>query len=128
MRPVLPAVARRLSEPLSIGGREYPAGTDVAPSIYLIHHREDVYPDPYAFRPDRFLGVKPGTYTWLPFGGGVRRCVGAAFALFEMQVVLQTVLREVDLRPVDARSERTARRTITLVPEHGARAVASRAA
>jgi cytochrome P450 len=128
LRPVLPVVARRLSEPVTIGGRELPAGADVAPCIYLVHHREDVYPEPDAFRPERFLGIKPGTYTWLPFGGGVRRCIGASFALFEMQVVLRTLLRSVELRPVDDQSEPTARRTITLVPGRGAEAVASRAA
>ena len=87
---------------MTIGGVDLPAGADVAPCIYLVHHREDVYPEPDAFRPERFLGVKPGTYTWLPFGGGVRRCIGASFALFEMQVVLGTVLRSVELRAVDA--------------------------
>jgi cytochrome P450 len=128
LRPVLPVVARRLSEPVEIGGRELPAGADVAPCIYLVHHREDVYPEPDAFRPERFLGVKPGTYTWMPFGGGVRRCIGASFALTEMQVVLRTLLRTVELRATDPQSEPTARRTITLVPGRGAEAVASRAA
>jgi cytochrome P450 len=128
LRPVLPLVARKLREPVTIGGRDLPAGVVVAPAIYLVHHREDVYPDPDAFRPERFLDVKPGTYTWLPFGGGVRRCIGASFALFEMQVVLETVLRSVQLRPVGAASEPTARRTITLVPGRGAEAVPSRAA
>jgi cytochrome P450 family 135 len=103
-------------------------GVTVTPCIYLVHHREDLYPQPDAFRPERFVGVKPGTYSWLPFGGGIRRCIGASFALFEMQVVLRTVLRSVELRPVVAASEHTVRRTITLVPEHGARAVVSRAA
>jgi cytochrome P450 family 135 len=128
LRPILPVVARRLREPMTIGGAHLPAGADVAPCIYLVHHREDIYPDPFAFRPERFVGVKPGTYTWLPFGGGVRRCIGAAFALFEMETVLRTVLRGIELRPVDAAPERTSRRTITLVPEHGAQAVPSRAA
>ena len=128
LRPVLPLVVRRLQQPMTIAGHDLPAGADVAPCIYLVHHREDVYPDPDAFRPERFLGVKPGTYTWLPFGGSVRRCIGASFALFEMQAVMGTVLRHVDLRPVDGASEPTARRTITLVPGRGARAVASRAA
>jgi cytochrome P450 len=128
LKPVLPVVARRLREPVTIGGYDLPAGADVAPCIYLVHHREDVYPEPDAFRPERFLGVKGGTYTWLPFGGGVRRCIGASFALFELQVVLGAVLRSVDLHPVDARSEPTARRTITLVPGRGAEAVPSRAA
>jgi cytochrome P450 len=128
MRPVLPIVVRRLREPVTIGGHDLPAGVDVAPCIYLVHHREDLYPEPDAFRPERFLGVKPGTYTWLPFGGGVRRCIGAAFAQFEMTVVLGAVLRSVDLRAVAPESERTSRRTITLVPGRGAEAVPSRAA
>jgi cytochrome P450 len=128
LRPVLPIVARRLAEPVTLGGVDLPAGADVAPCIYLIHHREDLYPEPDAFRPERFLGVKPGTYTWLPFGGSVRRCIGASFALFEMQVVMGAVLRSVDLRAVDLASERTSRRTITLVPGRGAQAVPSRAA
>jgi cytochrome P450 len=128
LRPVLPVVARRLAEPVTLGGVDLPAGADVAPCIYLVHHREDVYPEPDAFRPERFLGVKPGTYTWLPFGGGVRRCIGASFALFEMQVVMGAVLRSVELRAVDPASERTSRRTITLVPGRGAQAVPSRAA
>ena len=128
LRPVLPIVARRLAEPVTLGGVELPAGADVAPCIYLIHHREDLYPEPDAFRPERFLGVKPGTYTWLPFGGSVRRCIGASFALFEMQVVMGAVLRSVDLHAVDLAPERTSRRTITLVPGRGAQAVPSRAA
>ena len=128
LKPVLPIVARRLAEPVTLGGVDLPAGADVAPCIYLIHHREDLYPEPDAFRPERFLGVKPGTYSWLPFGGGVRRCIGASFALFELQVVMGTVLRSVELRAVDPASEPTARRTITLVPGRGAQAVPSRAA
>ena len=128
MRPVLPIVARRLQRPTVIGGHELPAGCDVAPCIYLVHHREDVYPDPHAFRPERFLDTKPGTYTWLPFGGGVRRCIGASFALFEMQAVLGSVLRVVDLQPTTQPFEPTARRAITLVPARGAQALASRAA
>ncbi len=122
LRPVLPVVARRLSEPRTIAGIDLPAGADLAPCIYLVHHREDVYEQPYAFRPERFLGVKPGTYTWLPFGGGVRRCIGASFALFEMQVVLRTILRGVELRASGA-PEHTSRRTITLVPGRGAEVV-----
>jgi cytochrome P450 len=125
LRPVLPVVARRLSEPRTIAGIDLPAGADLAPCVYLVHHREDVYEQPYAFRPERFLGVKPGTYTWLPFGGGVRRCLGASFALFEMQVVLRAILRARRLRPVDPASERTARRAVTLVPERGAEAIAA---
>lgn len=128
LRPVLPLVARKLAEPVEIHGYELPAGTIVNPSIYLVHHRPDVYPEPDAFRPERFLESKPGTYTWLPFGGGVRRCIGASFALFEMQVVLGELLRSVDLRAVAPAPERTRRRAITLVPGRGAEALASPAA
>jgi cytochrome P450 len=125
LRPVLPIVVRRLAEPRTIGGFDLPAGADVAPCIYLVHHRPDVYPDPDAFRPERFLNTKPGTYTWLPFGGGIRRCIGASFALFEMQVVLRTILRGVELRTTANGSEATARRSITLVPARGAEAIVS---
>jgi cytochrome P450 len=125
LRPVVPIVARRLAEPRTIGGVDVPAGADVAPCIYLVHHRPDVYPEPHAFRPERFLGVKPGTYTWLPFGGGVRRCLGASFAQFEMTTVLRTLLRELSLRPTRPEAERTARRVITLVPQRGAEAIAA---
>lgn len=128
LRPVLPLVARKLSEPVTIHGYDLPAGTIVNPSIYLVHHRPDVYPEPDAFRPERFLESKPGTYTWLPFGGGVRRCIGASFALFEMQVVLGELLRSVDLRPTRDGFEPTRRRAITLVPGRGAEALASPAA
>ena len=117
---------------MTIAGHDLPAGTEVAPSIYLVHHRPDLYPEPDAFRPERWLpaegGAKPGTYTWLPFGGGVRRCIGASFALFEMQAVLGAVLRSVDLRAVTSEPEHTVRRAITLVPDGGAQAVASPAA
>jgi cytochrome P450 len=125
LRPVVPVVGRRLAEPRTVGGVDLPAGADLAPCIYLVHHRPDVYPDPYAFRPERFLDGKPGTYTWLPFGGGTRRCLGASFALFEMRVVLGALLRERRLRAVSPAPERTARRVVTLVPERGAEAVAA---
>ncbi len=123
LRPVLPIVVRVLGEPMTFGGRLLPAGTAVAPCIYLVHRREDVYPEPGRFRPERFLEQPPGTYTWIPFGGGVRRCLGASFALFEMRQVLQTVLSEVDLRPSDPASELVARRAITLTPARQATAI-----
>jgi cytochrome P450 len=118
LRPVVALVLRRLLEPLSIGGHELPAGATVAPCILLVHRREDVYPEPEAFRPERFLGTAPGTYTWIPFGGGVRRCLGAAFAQVEMQVVLQTLAESVRLQPVGD-PERVRRRGITLAPARG---------
>jgi len=128
LRPVLPIVVRRLQEAMTIGEWELPAGTDVAPCIELVHRRPDVYPDPHAFRPERFRGTKPGTYTWLPFGGGIRRCLGAAFALFEMQAVLGEVLRTVELLPATDGGEPTGRRAIVLTPKRGAQALLSRAA
>jgi cytochrome P450 family 135 len=128
LRPILALVLRRLTEPMEIGGMELPAGVNLAPCIYLIHRRPDVYPDPYAFRPERFLEQPAGTYTWIPFGGGVRRCLGASFALFEMRVVLRELVARLDLRAVDSRPERITRRAITLVPERGGRVVAQRRA
>jgi cytochrome P450 len=116
LRPVIPLVLRTLAEPMTIGGIDLPAGVKVAPSIIMIHRREDVYPDPHAFRPERFVGVKPGTYTWIPFGGGVRRCLGAAFALYEMQVVLEAVVRSTKLRAPSPQTEGVRRRAITLAP------------
>jgi len=116
LRPVLPIVLRRLAAPLELGGWTLPTGAWVAPCAYLVHRRPDVYPDPLAFRPERFLARRPGTYTWIPFGGGVRRCLGASFAQLEMQRVLQTVVGAVELRPADARAERIRPRFITLAP------------
>jgi len=124
-KPVLPLVLRKLTEPMELGGRLLPAGVAVSPSIYLVHHRPDVYPDPYAFRPERFLDEPPGTYTWIPFGGGIRRCLGASFALTEMKVVLREVVQAVRLQPADPRAEPVARRAITWTPARGATVVAA---
>ncbi len=126
MRPVLPIVLRKLTEPMELGGYTIPAGVAVAPCIHLLHRREDLYPQPRAFMPERFLERPAGTYTWIPFGGGVRRCLGASFALLEMKRVLQTVLREVELRAAEPASERVVRRSITLNPQHGTRVVVAR--
>jgi cytochrome P450 len=125
LRPILLLVLRRLTEPMEIGGRVLPAGVNVAPCIYLVHRRPDVYPDPLAFRPERFLERPAGTYTWIPFGGGVRRCLGASFALFEMKVVLRELVTRLDLRAAAEGSERPVRRAITFVPERGAELVAT---
>jgi cytochrome P450 len=122
LRPVVPGVIRQLQRPLALGGMELPQGVHVAPSIYLIHRRPDVYPDPSAFRPERFLGDDaPGTYEWLPFGGGIRRCLGASFALYEMRIVLETVLRRATLQTTDAESEPVKRRFVTYTPRDGGR-------
>jgi cytochrome P450 family 135 len=126
LRPVVALVLRRLTEPVEIGGRLLPAGVTVAPSIYLLHRRPDVYPDPRAFRPDRFLERPPGTYTWIPFGGGVRRCLGASFAQFEMKVVLRALVSRLDLRAARPRPERRVRRAIIFAPERGGEIVATR--
>jgi cytochrome P450 len=125
LRPVVPAIARRLQAPMEIGGWHLPAGVHIAPSIYLLHRRPDLYPDPLAFRPERFLSDDPpGTYEWIPFGGGVRRCLGASFALFEMKVVLQAMLRAVRPRTASRRpGEGVTRRAITFAPTRGGRIV-----
>ena len=123
LRPVLPIVVRKLTAPMELGGRTLPAGVSVAPCIYLVHRRADVYPEPDRFRPERFLEQPAGTYTWIPFGGGVRRCLGASFALFEMNVVLGALVRSARLRPSRPERERAARRAITLTPERGAEVV-----
>jgi cytochrome P450 family 135 len=124
LRPVIPIVARKLQEPMEIGGHLLPAGATAAPCIYLMHRREDVYPDPARFRPERFLEEPAGTYTWIPFGGGVRRCLGGSFAMFEMKTVLATLVTRLQLRPADEQPERVARRAITLVPNRGAEMIA----
>jgi cytochrome P450 family 135 len=123
LRPVLPIVVRRLSQPVEIGGWQLPAGAQVTPCIHLVHRRPDVYPEPHSFRPERFLEQPAGTYTWIPFGGGVRRCLGATFALFEMKTVLKVIAREAALRPARQEPERVARRVITLIPGRGTEVV-----
>jgi cytochrome P450 len=119
LRPVIALVLRRLTEPMEIGGRLLPAGVNVAPCIYLLHRRPDVYDEPRAFRPERFLDKQPGTYTWIPFGGGVRRCLGASFAQFEMKVVLRELVSRLDIRAARPEPERRIRRAIVFAPERG---------
>jgi cytochrome P450 len=125
MRPVLPIVARLLKRDVEIGGRPLPEGVIVAPNIYLVQHRADVYPQPRRFRPERFLEGQGGTYSWIPFGGGIRRCIGASFALYEMRIVLQAIARGVQLRAAQPQAEPVGRRSITLSPRHGAEVVAA---
>jgi len=129
LRPVVPGVVRRLQAPMQFGPWELPAGANIAPSIYLLHRRPDLYPEPDAFRPERFLGDDaPGTYEWIPFGGGVRRCLGASFALFEMRTVLTAVLEQVKVEADRGlRPENVTRRAITYAPSRGARVVATAA-
>jgi len=123
-RPVLPNVAPRLvMQPVDVGGWSYPAGVCLVPNAYLLHHDPDVYPDPYAFRPERFLSEPPGTYTWIPFGGGRRRCLGASFAMLETKIVLRALLSSRELRDSGAGPEVARRRNITVRPSRSAVAV-----
>jgi cytochrome P450 family 135 len=123
LRPVIEQVSRRVAAPVELNGYTIPAGTLLAPSIYLVHRRPDIYPDPGTFKPERFLENPPQTYAWLPFGGGVRRCIGASFATLEMKVVLKTILSRAELRPADAQPEPPSARAVTTAPKHGAMAV-----
>jgi cytochrome P450 family 135 len=126
LRPVVPIAARKLSAPLTVGGREYEPGTVLMPCIFLLHRNPAVYEEPEKFRPERFVNQQPATYSWIPFGGGVRRCLGSSFALLEMRIVIESVLRNLDLRPATRRDERIVRRAFTLSPKRGARVVATR--
>ncbi|HWN73465.1 MAG TPA: cytochrome P450, partial [Solirubrobacterales bacterium] len=125
LRPVIVVVIRKLTEAVELGGYELPAGARVVPSIHLIHRDPEIYPEPDRFLPERFLDNPPGTYTWIPFGGGVRRCLGAAFAQFEMQVVLRELVRRWEIKPASPASEQVFRRAITETPRHDATVVLS---
>jgi cytochrome P450 family 135 len=120
-RPVIVDVARRLSAPAEVGGYDLPAGTFVLPAIAAMHYREDLFPRPFEFRPERFIEGGADTYTWIPFGGGVRRCVGAAFAQYEMRVIMRAILERTELRAPDQDPERVRLRNITLAPGRGTR-------
>ena len=124
--PAVPLVMRRLIEPMELGGYTLPAGTIVAPCIYLMHRRADIYREPLQFKPERFLRRRAGAYTWIPFGGGVRRCVAASFAQLEIKRVIEVVLRELELRPATAADEQAARSSVSFAPGGGARAIATR--
>ncbi len=130
LRPVISIVLRRLQEPMEFGGRLLPAGASIVPSIHLVHRRADIYPEPDEFRPERFIeaegGHAPGTYTWIPFGGGIHRCLGAAFAQFEMEVVLRELVLRRTLAPSRPDSERVYRRAITETPRHDAEVLVGR--
>ena len=121
LRPVIPAVGRRLAAPVVLNGHRLPAGINVSPAIYLLHRRPDIYPDPNAFRPERFLEEPPDGYEWIPFGGGTRRCIGASFAMLELRVALSTILRRTRLALVDDRPERIRSKAVVFVPAHGVR-------
>jgi len=129
LRPPIPIVARRVvNEPFQLGEHEIPVGKMVAPCIYLVHRRPDLYPDPYRFRPERFVESQPETYSWLPFGGGMRRCIGASFAVLEMSTILRTVARELRLAPAGDGPELISRRAIVFAPSRGGEVVVSAAA
>jgi cytochrome P450 len=125
LRTVVPGVGRVVrEEPFELGGYLIPPGIEINPSITAIHRRADCYPEPSEFRPERFLGPDtPDTYTWLPFGGSTRRCLGASFATFEMQIVIRRVLERAQLRPVGRRPEKRLRKGVTIVPKRGVRVV-----
>jgi cytochrome P450 len=125
-RPVIVDVARKLTAPLRIAGYDLPAGVFLMPAIAALHYREDLFPEPYEFRPERFLEGKADTYAWIPFGGGVRRCIGAAFAEYEMRIVLRTILERAELSAPDPKPERVRVRNITLAPAKGTRVTLDR--
>jgi cytochrome P450 family 135 len=123
IRPVLSITPRKVAEPFTVAGWTLPPGVHVTPCLYLAHRRPELWPDPTAFRPERFLDGAPAPYAWLPFGGGVRRCAGAAFATMELHEVLRAVVRRFELRPDRAEGERMRRRGVTLAPSRGGRVV-----
>jgi cytochrome P450 len=124
IRPVVPDITRKLADDITIGSGEralrLPKGTFVDPAIYLVMRSPTLYPEPLEFRPERFVGKRPDPNVWIPFGGGTRRCLGAAFAMTEMRVVLGEVLRRVELATTTRRPERTRVRHVTLAPRGGA--------
>ena len=124
VRPVLSLAARKVVEPWEVRGYVLPPGTHVAPCIHLTHRRPELYPDPARFEPERWLGKSPGTYAWIPFGGGVRRCLGASFAMLEMHEVLRAVAQHWRLEPTRPGDEAVRRRAVTLTPSRGAKVVA----
>ena len=126
VRPVLSIAARKVARPYEVGGHTLPLGAHVAPCIYLAHRRPEAWPDPTAFRPERFLAGAPAPYTYLPFGGGVRRCAGAPFAMLEMREVLRAVAERLDLRATGPGGERMRRGSVTLSPSRGATLVPNR--
>lgn len=122
-RPVIPIIGRRVMVPWRLGDYAVDADTPVTMSILLLHHREDVYPEPFAYRPERWLEHKPGTYEWIPFGGGIRRCLGAALAMAEQRVVMEAMARTLDLEPDDPEPEHAVHRNVTMIPSRGGRVV-----
>ena len=122
-RPVIPTIGRRVSAPWQLGEWRLPAQSAVLISILLVHHRPDLYPDPFAFRPERFLENKPNTYAWIPFGGGIRRCLGASLAMAEQRVVLRTIARRTEMVAPNPEPEHALHRNVTMIPARGAQVV-----
>lgn len=122
-RPVVPIVGRRVQSAWRLGDYGVPAGTPISASIVLIHHREDLYPRPWEFLPQRWAGVKPGTYEWIPFGGGTRRCVGASLAMVEMRRVIDRIAERVDFAPDRPEAEHVKHRNVTMIPKRDARVI-----
>jgi cytochrome P450 len=125
VRPVVPVIGRRATLPWQFGDVVAPKGARILVGIVLTHHRPDVYPDPFRFNPERFMDVKPSTSEWLPFGGGNRRCLGAALAMEEMRIVLGEIARRTDLAVTDDPPERPKHRNVTMIPGQGGRVIAT---
>ena len=123
-RPVIPIIGRRVMVPWQLGDYGVDADTPVTMSILLVHHREDLYPDPFSFRPERWVGHKPGTYEWIPFGGGIRRCLGASLAMAEQRIVLDAMAKRLDLEAADVEPEKALHRNVTMIPSRGATVIA----
>jgi cytochrome P450 len=125
-RPVIPIIGRRVGAPWQLGEYVVAAGSAISASILLVHHREDLYPEPFAFMPERWIGRKPGSYEWIPFGGGTRRCLGATLAMAEQRVVLAAMARRLDLKADRPQAEHAQHRNVTMIPARGARVVVER--
>jgi cytochrome P450 len=122
-RPVIPAIGRRVTVPWRLGDYSVAAGKPISMSILLVHHREDLYPRPFEFRPERWHGHKPDTYAWIPFGGGIRRCLGATLAMAEQRVVLSAMARRLDIEADTPEPEHAQHRNVTMIPARGGRVV-----
>jgi cytochrome P450 len=126
--PVIPNFGRALKVPMKIAGRDLPAGVVIAPCIYLVHRRPELWPNPDQFDPDRFIDARPSPYAFLPFGGGTRRCLGAAFASYQMKIVLADILSKVELKAVPGYVAKPLRRSIAFAPSEGLPVIANRLA
>jgi cytochrome P450 family 135 len=128
LRPPVGVMARKVRKPIVLAGYELPPGVRLVPAIPYVNRHPRIYPEPDAFRPERFLDGAPDTYAWIPFGGGIRRCIGASFAQLEMRRVLQAVLRRGELAHADGKPERAVRQSIVYPPRNGGRVVLKEAA